>query len=84
MEGDDETSGPMIDDEIYANGVGGDDEKRSRPIISKQEQPGHGVGGSAHGLRRNQEGRKHPVVQRRRADDRWEIGTRLCDGLGLV
>ncbi|KAK9910584.1 hypothetical protein M0R45_034540 [Rubus argutus] len=34
MEADDETSGPMIDDEIYANGVGGDDEKRNRPIIS--------------------------------------------------
>ncbi|ONI22882.1 hypothetical protein PRUPE_2G156700 [Prunus persica] len=37
MEGDDETSGPMIDDEIYANGVGGDDEKRSRPIISSEQ-----------------------------------------------
>ncbi|XP_068315588.1 COP9 signalosome complex subunit 1-like [Pyrus communis] len=37
MESDDETSGPMIDDEIYANGVDGDDEKRSRPIISSEQ-----------------------------------------------
>ncbi|XP_050385293.1 COP9 signalosome complex subunit 1 [Argentina anserina] len=33
MDADDETSGAMIDDEIYANG-GGEDEKRNRPIIS--------------------------------------------------
>ncbi|CAN6566231.1 unnamed protein product [Malus baccata var. baccata] len=37
MEGDDDTSGPMIDDEIYANGVDGDNEKRSRPIISSEQ-----------------------------------------------
>ncbi|CAN6711145.1 unnamed protein product [Malus baccata var. baccata] len=37
MENDDETSGPMIDDEIYANGVYGDDEKRSQPIISSKQ-----------------------------------------------
>ncbi|TQD96645.1 hypothetical protein C1H46_017720 [Malus baccata] len=37
MEIDDETSGPMIDDEIYANGVYGDDEKCSRPIINKHQ-----------------------------------------------
>ncbi|XP_024174813.1 COP9 signalosome complex subunit 1 [Rosa chinensis] len=34
MDADDETSGPMIDDEIYANGGEGEDEKRNRPIIS--------------------------------------------------
>ena len=32
MDADDENLGPMIDDEIYANG--GEDERRSRPIIS--------------------------------------------------
>ncbi|PON62676.1 26S proteasome regulatory subunit Rpn7/COP9 signalosome complex subunit [Trema orientale] len=38
MEGDDEPSGTMIDDEIYANGgVGGDEEKRNRPIISGEQ-----------------------------------------------
>ncbi|KAB2620632.1 COP9 signalosome complex subunit 1 [Pyrus ussuriensis x Pyrus communis] len=37
MEGDDDTSGPMIDDEIYANGVDGDNEKRSRPIMSSEQ-----------------------------------------------
>ncbi|KAF3441278.1 hypothetical protein FNV43_RR15191 [Rhamnella rubrinervis] len=37
MEGDDEPSGPMIDDEIYTNGVGGDEEKRTRPIISGEQ-----------------------------------------------
>ncbi|CAN6568025.1 unnamed protein product [Malus baccata var. baccata] len=37
MESDDETSGPMIDDEIYANGVYGDDEKRIQLIISSNQ-----------------------------------------------
>lgn len=37
MEGDDEPSGPMIDDEIYNNGVGGDEEKPTRPIISGEQ-----------------------------------------------
>ncbi|KAM1182099.1 hypothetical protein ACFX13_000632 [Malus domestica] len=37
MESDDETSGPMIDDEIYTNGVYGHDEKRSRPIINSEQ-----------------------------------------------
>lgn len=36
MEGDDEPSGRMIDDEFYANGVG-DEEKRARPIISGEQ-----------------------------------------------
>lgn len=36
MEGDDEPSGTMIDEEIYANGVG-DEEKRNRPIISGEQ-----------------------------------------------
>ncbi|XP_024018226.1 COP9 signalosome complex subunit 1 [Morus notabilis] len=39
MEGEDEPSGgPMIDEEIYANGIGaGEEEKRSRPIISGEQ-----------------------------------------------
>ncbi|XP_062090253.1 COP9 signalosome complex subunit 1 [Humulus lupulus] len=36
MEGDDEPSGKMIDEEIYANGVG-EEEKRKRPIISGEQ-----------------------------------------------
>lgn len=37
MEGEDEHSGPMIDEEICTNGVGGDEEKRTRPIISGEQ-----------------------------------------------
>lgn len=40
MEGEDEPSGgggAMIDEEIYANGIGGEEEKRSRPIISGEQ-----------------------------------------------
>ncbi|XP_048333617.1 COP9 signalosome complex subunit 1 [Ziziphus jujuba] len=36
MEGEDEPSGRMIDDEIYTNGVG-EEEKRTRPIISGEQ-----------------------------------------------
>ena len=35
MEGDDEPSGMMIDQEIHANGI--EEEKRSRPIISGEQ-----------------------------------------------
>ncbi|KAM2729154.1 hypothetical protein EV1_000578 [Malus domestica] len=37
MESNDETLGPMIYDEIYANGIYSDDEKRSQPIISSEQ-----------------------------------------------
>lgn len=36
MEGEDEASGTMIDEEIYANGVG-EEVKRNRPIISGEQ-----------------------------------------------